>query len=337
MKRPLLLALLGTAATGALFAQSSGEVIIDRVQQGTPPAAPGSPVAASPQDEKGDLDGGTQRIAETRKLPFKLTLGYDLQAFHTSNVLLSSTNEEDALVVTNTLQARAEFNSTPLGDALLTPSVGLVFQRFNHAIGTGSQTHKNLDFDAYSIPFSLRLRYGPNWEFGFGATATAVYSLEGPPSYDLTYKSITTALSARRFANLGKNQLLVLGGSVAYVVTDAQTPGAPFDYRDDRNDKIDTSLDVAYYYLKDRWVFSAYGRLVHSDYLHYQEAGFTNIDRRDLTLSLGLSATYNLAPWAAARVFTGYDTRKPQDENPGDIYSYESSSLGLGLSLNISF
>lgn len=332
MNRPLLFALLGVASTGALFAQTAGEVIIDRVQQGTPPAAPGAPASASTQTETGDLDGGTQRLAQTRSLPFKLTFGYDLQAFQTSNVFLRPGNEEDALVIANTLQARAEFNSLPVGEGLLTPSAGLVIQRFNHAVGTGSQDHKDLDFDAYSIPLALRLRYGNNWEFGLGVTGTAVYSLEGPPSYNLTYRSATTAISARKLVSLGENQVLSLGGALAYVITDAEAADGS---REDRNDKIDTSLDAAYYYLKDRWVFSAYGRILHSDFRHYEEVSIP-VDREDLTFSLGLSAAYNLTPWATARAFTSYDWRKPQGDSFVD-YSYETASVGLGLSLNISF
>lgn len=334
MKRSLLLALLGTATAGALFSQTAGEVIIDRVQQGTPPAAPGSPAPAQAQTETGDLDGGTQRMAEARKLPFKITLGYDVQVFHTSNVFLQPSGKEDSVIVANTLQARAEFNSIPVGQGLLTPTAGLVIQRYNHALGTGDQQRQDLDFDAYSIPLALRLRYGNNWEFGLGVTGTAVYSLEGPPSYNLTYKSITTGLSARKLVSLGKNQLLSLGGGIAYVITDADVPAGI--YRDDRNDKIDTSLDAAYYYVKGRWVFSAYGRAVHSDYRHYEEAGNNPVDREDLTFALGLGATYNLTPWATARAFTSYDWRKPQGDSFVD-YSYETASLGLGLSLKISF
>ena len=335
MKRTLLLSLFGIAATGALLGQTAGEVIIDRVQQGGPPPAPGTPAPVATQSESGDLDGGTQRIAEARRLPFRLMLGYDVQAFYTNNVFLSATDKVESVIVANTIQARAEFNSVPVGDGLLTPSAGLVIQRFNHALCTGDQQRQNLDFDAYSIPLSLRLRHG-NWEFGLGVTGTAVYSLEGPPSYNLTYQSLTTNLSARKFVSLGKNQLLVVGGSVGYALTEADTPGGPFDYRDDRNDKIDTVLDVAYYYVTGRWVLSPYSRLVHSNYRHYQEAAFNDVDREDLTFSLGLGATYNFTRWASARAFTSYDWRKPQGDSFVD-YGYDSANLGLGLSLNIQF
>lgn len=336
MKRLLLAALVGAATAGTLLAQTSGEVIIDRVQQATPPPAPDAATPSTSASEKGDLDGGVQRIAETRKRPFKLTLGYDVQALFTTNVFLSPNNEVESVILAHTLQTRAEFNSIPLGEGLLTPSAGLVYQRYNHAVGTGDQARQDLDFDAYSLPLALRYRYGNNWEFTFGITPTAVYSLEGPPSYDLTYKSISTTLSARKLINLGGNQLLALGAGVNFVKTDAQVPVAPFDYRDDRNDKIDTSLDVGYYYLKNAWVFGSYVRLTYSDYFHYQEAAFTDVDRKDLTVSLGLSASYAINKWATARAFTSADIRKPQGNSFVD-YGYQTTNLGLGLSLSASF
>lgn len=335
MKRILLAALVGTASSGALVAQTASDVIIDRVQQPAAPTAPDATKPAKPADEKGDLDGGTQRIAEARKLPFKLVLNYDVQAFYTTNVFLQPSDEVEAFVVAHTLQTRAEFNSIAIGEGLLTPSVGLVYQHYNHALGSGDQARQDLDFDAYSLPLALRFRCGDNWEFGLGVTGTAVYTIE--PSYNLTYQAVATSASARKLFTFGRNQLLTLGASVSFVKTESDVPAAPFDYRDDRNDKVDTSFDVGYYYLKDKWVFGPYARLTYSDYLHYQESGFSDIDRRDLTLSLGASVSYNLNAWATARAFTSADWRDPQGDNPGKIYTYQSQNLGLGLSLTARF
>jgi len=334
MKRILLAALVGSLPASALVAQTASDAIINRVQQPATPAAPDSAVTTKSKDEKGDLDGGTQRLAEARKLPFKLVTSYDVQVFYTSNVFLQPSNPVEAVVVANTVQARADFNSTPIGQTLLTPSVGLAYQHYNHALGTGDQARKNLDFDAYSLPLSLRLRYGDNWEFNLGVTGTAVYSIE--PSYNLTYQAITTSLSARKLIPLGSNQLVTLGAGVNLVKTSSDVPVAPFNYNSDRNDKTDLYLDVAYYYIKDRWVFGPYARLTDSDYTHYQEAGFTNVDRHDRTLSVGASASYNLTTWAVARAFTSAEWRKELGSSPVD-YSYRTANLGLGLSLTASF
>ena len=337
MKRILLAALVGTAPVVALHSQTSGEVIIDRVQQTTPPPAPASGTPAPTSGEQGDLDGGVQRIAQERKLPFRLILAYDIQAYYSSNVFLSEADEVDAVILANTLQARAEFNSFTLGQSLVTPSAGLVYQRYNHDFFSDDPARETLDFDAYSLPLGLRFRFGDNWEVNLGVTGTVVYSLEGPPSYNLTYQSITTSLSARKLIYIGNNQLFTFGGGFSFAKTDADVPAAPFGYRSDRNDKIDTSLDIGYYYVKDRWVFGSYARVVHSEFDHYQEAGFTDVDRRDITFSLGVSTTYNINKWAVARAFTGTDWRAPQADNPGKIYTYQNTNLGLGLSLTTSF
>jgi len=78
-------------------------------------------------------------------------------------------------------------------------------------------------------------------------------------------------------------------------------------------------------------------RVSYTDYLHYQEAIFSDANRRDLTASLGLSLSYTIRPWAAARIYSSYDLRKPQGDDPSDAYAYTSKTLGLGLSLSAEF
>ncbi|MFA6962741.1 MAG: hypothetical protein WC205_18440 [Opitutaceae bacterium] len=336
MKRILLLALVGAAPVGALIAQTNNQAIIDRSQQPTPPPVPGAATPAA-TDEKGDLDGGTQRIAEARKRPFKLTFGYDLAVNYTSNVFLQSTKVADAVVFAHTLTTSAEFNSFAVGNTLVTPTAGLVYQHYNHGLGTGDENLKSLDFDSYSIPLALRVRYGNNWEFGLSVTPNAVYTIEGHPSYDLTYKAVTTAVSVRKLISLSKNQILSLGGSVGYAKTDSVVPSIVLlSYRADRNDKIDTAIDAGYYYLMDRWVFGSYARLSYSDYLHYEEGNHSKVDRCDLNGSVGLSVSYNINSWASARATTSYEWRTPQGNSFVD-YTYETANLGVGVSLSASF
>ncbi|HEY9249782.1 MAG TPA: hypothetical protein VIO38_11645, partial [Rariglobus sp.] len=301
-----------------------------------------------------DADAGNQRIAEPRRFPVKLYVAYDAQAYYTSNVNLvpSGASEDYAVVIANTLALRGEFRSWAVGDGLLTPSVGFNFQRVYH--GVGSDDHKALDFDAYSVPLSLRYRFGNNWEASAGFTSTAIYSLEGPPKYHLIFRSYSPSLNLRKLIGLGESHLLGLGAGVSYAATtsdrDSASLGAPFasnPFREDRNDKWDFSADAAYYYLHGKWIVSPYARLTYSDYLHYQESGATvlapavppdatQVDRRDLTGSLGLSVSYNFTPWASARVFTSFDWRDSLGDDAFD-YGYENTNAGVGLTLSASF
>jgi hypothetical protein len=193
---------------------------------------------------------------------------------------------------------------------------------------------------------NLRIRYGNDWEFGVGLTGTSVYSLEGTAGHQLTYQSLATSASARKLISLGKNQLLSLGSALSYVKTKADTDSVPSfltAYRKDRNDKVDVSLDAGYYYLKGAWVVGPYARLVYSDYMDYEEANVgaaRDVDRRDLTGSIGLTVSYNLTTWASARAFTSYDWRDSNQDGSsafGDDFTYRSTSIGVGLSLNASF
>lgn len=335
MKHLLLLALAATPA--ALLHAQTDQTIIDRAQQQPgPPALPASQTGATVSPA--DIDAGNQRIAEPRALPFKLNFVYDAQVYYTDNVNLvpSDQSANYAVIVANTLAVRADFNSWAIGDALLTPSAGITYQRYYH--GVGSDNHKALDFDSYSIPLSLRYRFGANWEASLGFTASAIYSLEGPPDYHHIYTSYTPSLSLRKLIGLSQSQILSFGGSVSHSFTESDRDGIPplFSYRENRNDKTDVSFDVAYYLLRGGWVISPYARLSYSDYAHYQEGGFNDVDRRDLTGSLGLSVSYNFTPWASARLFTSYDWRDPQGDSPVD-YGYHSTNAGFGLTLSASF
>lgn len=336
MKHFLATALL--AATAATLSAQSQQTIIDRSQQpGVPPAKPeaveSSGVASS------DVDSGTQRIAEPRKLPFKLFFTYDTQLYETNNIRLAanSSAHEDAVVFANTLSTRAEFASAAVGESLLTPMVGFTYQRFNH--GVGEKQFRDLNFDSYTLPLSLRLRFGDNWEATGAFTANSVYSFS---DYHLIYRSYSPSLGLRKLIGIGKDQLVALGGGLSYSLTKADRDSTPLGlapFRDDRNDKWDASLNAAYYYLRGQWVFSPYLSLVYTDYLHYEETSFgapTRVDRRDLTGSLGLSVAYNFNSWASARLFTSFDRRESMGDDAFD-YGYRNVNAGIGFTLSASY
>lgn len=334
MKHLLLLALL-TTPTAFLAAQT--ETIINRAQQPAPPRAPAE--TATTPVSPGDADAGNQRIAEPRKFPLKLSVAYDVQAYYTDNVNLvpSSQTEDYAIIIANTLALRAEFKTWAVGGTgLLIPSIGFNFQRFYH--GVGSSDHRDLDFDSYSVPLALRYRFGDNWEATLGFSSSSIYSLEGPPEYHLIFRSYSPSLALHKLVSLGENQILSLGAEVGYSFTKADRDSTPalFSFRDDRNDKLDLSTDVSYYYLHGKWIVGPYARLSLSDYSHYQEGGFADVDRQDLVGSVGVSVSYTLTPWSTARVFTSYDWRNPQGNSSVD-YSYKSTNAGVGVTLSTRF
>lgn len=342
MKRLLLLAFFASPAPW--LAAQTGQAVIDRSQQPAPPSLPADQ-PAGPAVSPGDADTGNQRIAQKRNLPFKLSLAYDVQVYHTANVDLAPSGQpaDDAVIVANTLALRADFNSHAIGDGVLTPSAGLTYQRYYHGVGTDD--HDNLDFDAYTVPLSLRYRFGDNWEASLGFSASSVYSLEGPPRYHLIYRAYSPSISLRKLVALAPDHIVALGGSLGYSATTADRDSVVFltPFREDRNDKCELSTDVAYYYLRDKWTVSPYVRLTYSDYLHYQEnsllpapAPAVDVDRRDLTGSVGLSVTYSLTPWVSARAFTSFDWRESLGDDAFD-YGYDNTNVGLGLSLTANF
>lgn len=343
-----LLALLALFTLGLPLAraQSANPTIIDRAQQ--PPPPPPAPA----QSDLGEVlgtegeDAGVQRIAEPRKLPFKLSFSTDTQVYFTDNVLLqpedNAQSDSDAVVFANSAALRLEGKAWAVGDGLLTPSLGLVYQRYYHGIASDDAARDDLDFDSYSVPFALRFRTQTGWEASLGVSAGSIYSLNAATSYDNIFRNLTPSLVVRKLVDIDRENLVSIGATLAYAATWTDTPDGPFTYRDDRNDKTDFALDAAYYHFRDRWTFSAYGRAALTDYLHYQEAGLLtgrDLDRRDTTYSFGASASYALAPWAQARAFTSVDWRDSNRDGDllGDDYTYEAANLGLGVSLNFSF
>ncbi|MFA6959357.1 MAG: autotransporter outer membrane beta-barrel domain-containing protein [Opitutaceae bacterium] len=342
MKHLALLALLATPV--ALLHAQTEQTIIDRSQQPAPP--PAQPAAqAGVTVAPGDADAGNQRIAEPRKLPVKFTFAYDAQFYSVNNVNLapSGTAKEDALILSNALSVSAEFHSMAVGPGVLTPSIGLSFQRFNHGIGNGN-TYNDLDFDSYSIPLSLRYRFGANWDATLGVNTNAVYSLDGSAAgYHEIFRSYSPSLGLHKLISLSQNQILSLGTGLSYAYTKSDRDSVPAGFtpfRDDRNDKWDASLDAAYYYLHGQWTVGPYARIGYSYYLHYQESALlppaVNVDRQDLTFSVGLSVTYAITPWASARVFTSFEDRESLGDSAFD-YGYSNTNAGLGLTLSASY
>ncbi len=339
MKFPLLFALLASPA--ALCAADASQTIIDRAQQATPPSAT-PPVAPGIAVSPGDADAGNQRIAEKRTSPVKISVSYDTQFYYTDNVTLVAPGsvKENAFIWAQTVSVRGEFNSIALGEGMLTPSVGLVYQRFYHGIGEDHDVSpldfSSLDFDSYSLPLGLRYRFGANWEANLGVTTNAVYGNDPSTNYHQILRSHTPAISLRKMIGLSDTQILSLGTSVSYSVTTADVSEGAF--RDDRNDKTDYAVDAAYYYLMGKWTLGPTARVSYSDYLHWQESALatSGVNRREISASFGLSLSYALRPWASARLYSSYDFRKPQGNDEVD-YSYTSKTLGLGLSLSAEF
>lgn len=344
MKRPLPLALLLGLAAGASVAaaQSANTSIIDRAQQpAPPPAAPAQAETAKALGQEGE-DLGVQRIAQPRRCPLKLFVNTDTQLYFTDNVFLAPNgnpqHESDAVVFANTLALRTESPSIAVADGLLTPSLGLTYQRYYHSLGRNRADREQLDFDSYSAPLMLRFRNQKGWEANLGVTAGSIYRLNGIDTYENIYRNLTPSLTVRKLISFDKQNLLTIGATLDYAATWTETPGGALDYRDDRNDKTDYVLDVAYYYLRDRWTFNIYGRVAVADYIGYQEAAFTDVNRTDTTFSLGASVSYTITQWASARLFTSSDWRtSTQDDSASFDYTYEAGTIGLGASLNFTF
>lgn len=346
MKRPLSFALLLSLALGAssAFAQSTNSSIIDRAQQPAPPSpAPAQSEAAKALGVEGE-DTGVQRIADPRRYPLKFFLNTDSQLYFTDNVFLAPNDnpqsESDAVVLANTLSLRAEAPSWAFASALATPSLGLSYQRYYHGLGRNRADREDLDFDSYSIPLNLRFRTQNGWEANLGVTGGSIYRLNGTSGYENIYRNITPSLNVRKLISLNKQNLVSLGATLDYAATWTTTPGGAFDYRDNRNDKLDAVGDISYYYLRNRWTFNIYGRVAVGDYTGYQEAGFRNLNRTDATFSLGASVNYSINAWASARLFTSSDWRTSTQDGTstaGDDYTYEAGTVGTGISLNFSY
>lgn len=337
MSRSLLIAL---ATALPLAAQTSS--IIDRANQGAPTASTPAPRPEQPPATPGaDTDGGVQRVAEPRRLPFRVSASFDEQLYVASNVFLTPndnpSNDTGALVSSTTLTVGLDTLPVVVGEGRLGFSIGFGWQRNRHGLATSDQAIEDLDFDSYFLPVGASYRWGRGWEARASVTLGSLYSIKDAPSHELIYRSVTPALSLRKISRVSDHLVASLGGGISYSDTWASRHDvAPLlGYRDDRNDRVDLSLDAALYAFDGPWTFSPSLRLVRSHYLHWQEGGFNSQDRDDLLVSVGVVFSYAFADWGSARAFATYDLR----ESSGGIvdYDYGAGSAGLGLSLGLRF
>jgi hypothetical protein len=337
MSRFLSLAL---ATTLPLAAQTTS--IIDRANQGSP-TTPTPPHASeqAPITPGADTDAGIQRVAEPRRIPFRFSASFDQQLYVASNVFLTPDdnpgNDTGALVSTTTLSVGLDTLPVVVGEGRLVFSVGFGWQRNLHGLATSDQAIEDLDFDSYFLPVTASYRWGRGWEARASVTFGSIYSIKDAPSHELIYRGLTPALSLRKISRLSGHLVSAAGASISVSDTWASRHDVPpvFSYRDDRNDRVDLSLDAALYAVDGPWTLSPSIRLVRSHYLHWQEGGFNSQDRDDLVASAGLVVSYSFADWGAARAFATYDLR----ESSGGIvdYDYGAGSAGFGLSLGIRF
>jgi hypothetical protein len=317
--------------------------IIDRANQGpaAPPAAADSPAPAAPG---ADTDAGTQRVAEPRSLPFRIGLTLDQRFAAVSNVFLANNASPDddtgALVSTTTVALGLDSLPVVLGEGRLAFSAALLWQRNLHGLATSDARIADLDFDQYSLPLAASYRWGRGWEASAGLALGAVYSVNNSPSHEIIYRNLTPSLSLRKITRLSDRLAASLGAGISYSytwTTRREIPVAPIDlrYRDDRNDRLDLSLDGALHAFLGDWTLSSSLRLARARYLHWQEASFNDQDREDLSASAGLVLFRALGARGSLRLFAGYDLR----ESSGGIvdYDYESATAGLGASLAFQF
>ena len=340
---PVLLGVLASAA----YAQQ--QPIIDRAGQGTPTSpAPASGEAALPSRGT-DEDAGVQRVAQPRKLPFRVSATFDEQLYVTNNVFLAADGApdagEDATILASTFLLRVEGLPSAVGRGLLVPSLGFGYQRYLHGLSTNDPGIEALDFDSFSLPLSVAYRFGHGWEASAGFTIGSLYSVRGDPSYELLYRTHTGTLALRKVTEVAKNTLFVAGGSLGYSDTWTSLRNVPsaLAYRDDRNDKAEYSLDAALYRFAGAWTFSPFVHLTYTDYVHWQEGGHEDFDRADLSFGAGVSASFAFKTWGSVRAFVGYDLRGStldgslSGSTVEPDYTYDAGTLGAGLTLSLRY
>lgn len=327
-----------------LAAQTSSDTIIDRARQGAPSVPAAAPTQeAAPAAPGADTDAGTQRVAEPRKLPFRASASVDEQLYVASNVFLaakdSSVNDTGALVSTTTVAFRVDTLPVVIGEGQLTFSAGLVWQRFLHGLATSDQAIEELDFDSYSLPVGATYRWGRGWEVAASVAVGSLYSIGDSPSHELLYRSHTPSLALRKLTRLSEGLLASLGAGISYSDTWTSLHEVPAGagFRDDRNDRVDASLDAALYAFDGPWTLSPSLRLAQGHYLHWQENEFNSQDRDDFYASFGLSLSYAFSDRGSARAFATYDIRESSGGMAGTDYDYAAGTAGVGFSLALRF
>lgn len=343
--------LAATAAVSVLaaVAEAQTSTIIDRAQQANP-AVPPPPTDRPPAAAPGSgSDEGSQRIAEPRRCPVKVSVAFDEQLTASNNVYLThdgnSQAGEEAIVSATTVSLRVETLPVVVGEGQLLGSVGFVYQAYVHGIGRNDTDLSDLDFDSFSLPLSVSYRWGKGWETYADLTLGQLYSVRGSPAFEKLFASATGSLGVRKLTELRRDLLLATGVGLAHSETWTSLRDVPsvLGYRDDRDDKLTASADISLYVLRGDWILIPYVRISQTHYYHYEEAQHRAVDRDDTTVSGGLSLTWNFNSWGSVRVFSGYDQRFSNQDGPASgptpkpDYTYSAGSVGLGASVNLRY
>jgi hypothetical protein len=342
---------LTLAALAPLAAQDT-QTIIDRARQTDSAAAPAQELApAAPRAAPGaDSDGGVQRVAELRRLPFKVTAYADQSLSWTDNVFLAAEKQgasadQGAAVARTALGVGVRTLPAVVGSGQLQARLGFNYSRALHGLGDANPSIRDLDFDSYAVPLGINYRWGQGWEAGASLTYNQLYSVRGAPDYEKLFASLTPALSLAKLRQLNAQTYLSLGTTLSYsdTWTDVSDALPGFTHRDDRSDKFDLGVNGALIFVRGPWVLTPSVRVGHSHYLHYQEASNTggrDVDRRDTAAALDLSLAYNFNAHASVRLFGGYERRYSSEDGTGDDldnYTYNSLNGGFGATLSVSF
>ncbi len=261
--------------------------------------------------------------------------GVDLRYLYRDNSLSVSgpTNIIKSGIIMHTFYAGAILPSKPLGSGVLTPFMGVSRTDVHHD-NEDLEVFDNAAESAYLL-----------WQYQLAGGYTLRAGMELGRSLNTEantqdYRDYHTNVSLLKFIPLENGHSLLATIKTGVHQTKVPAAAASFGYTSDRLDSWETSGTLQY-------SFSPLDKLtarpfVSLSYKKYEED--LNDDRDDLTVSYGVSASYDVKPWLQiVGSVVGIDRESEGLEeaegfyNPNMANEFENWDAGVGINLNYSF
>lgn len=278
-----------------------------------------------------DSETGTQRVIKQERRYWRIDASYNLQVYYTSDLFLSdqAISEYDSVgIMSNRLDLRTIPVDWVSNDLIITPSIGLSWNRLNH-FGDGSVDLDGFDFEHHRVYTEARIRRaGSTLSFTAGLEYARLYDFD---DRDTTYSAISPYLSVKKLFSMNDTPIIVTG-DLNYFSADRNTGFSGYNLLDEDSE--------------NRWqaaanVFSVmnWGKLQAVPFFKLAYIKYTDwpvSSREDMVFAFGANLSYPI--WKAVRVRAfGLYENKSVDESFLGWPDYEKYDLGVGLTAGFSF
>ncbi|MFL2939055.1 MAG: hypothetical protein ACJZ7A_08185 [Opitutales bacterium] len=265
------------------------------------------------------------------ELDFSASAG--LRAYQTSNVLRSSTGEQESGVLESNIGAALTRSSLQVGEYItMIPRLDLMMQWANYGEDTVSDL---LDYRFSLVKGSFAFSFPKDWTL----TPAIEYNLlNSQSSGDRMFDAYAPSINIQKATVFDEKTILLYDVTFKYNKTDRViTFSAPGVFADD-GDNFQYSLNLTYIKLfgeNNEWMLMPSMGVTRSGYTKN-----TNDGRTDYMLNAGVTGIYQWKPWLGFQAFANYTNMSTNSVGEGILAGSSNSKtfdIGVAVTGNYQF